>query len=139
MPWLPCGWPTPIVADSGNGFHQLYRVDLPADDDRIKRCLHALDLRFSDVAVKIDTAVFNPSRIVKLYGTKTMKGDDCPALGRPHRMSRLLHVPDQIAPVPPELLDAMAGEDMVEEQPQTVLEVFAAMETRAKFNSFDNH
>ena len=112
------GWPSPVVADSGNGYHLLSRVDLPASDDRIKRCLQALDLPFSDAAVKVDTAVFNPARIVKLYGTKAMKGDDCPALGRPHRMSRLLHVPDQIIPVPPDLLDALAGKAAVEEEPQ---------------------
>jgi P4 family phage/plasmid primase-like protien len=113
------GWPEPVVADSGNGFHQLYRVDLPADDGRVQRVLQALDLRFSDAEVKIDTAVFNPARIVKLYGTKAMKGDDCPALGRPHRMSRLLEVPDQPVPVPPELLDAMAGSAMPGDTPRT--------------------
>jgi hypothetical protein len=26
------GWPDPVQADSGNGAHLLYRVDLPADD-----------------------------------------------------------------------------------------------------------
>jgi P4 family phage/plasmid primase-like protien len=109
-------WPAPVVADSGNGYHQLYRVDLPTDDERVKRCLAALALRFTDDAVKIDTAVFNPARIVKLYGTKAMKGDDCPGLGRPHRMSRLLHVPDRIAPVPMELLDALAGEPVAEDE-----------------------
>ncbi len=25
-------WPAPILADSGNGYHLLYRIDLPADD-----------------------------------------------------------------------------------------------------------
>ncbi len=112
-------WPPPIVADSGNGYHQLYRVDLPADDDRVKRCLQALDLRFSDTAVKVDTAVFNPSRIVKLYGTKTMKGDNCPDLGRPHRMSRILDVPDQVESVPVAILDAMAGA-VIEEELQPI-------------------
>jgi putative DNA primase/helicase len=112
------GWPPPVIADSGNGYHQLYRVDLPNDDDRVKRCLQALDLRFSDAAVKVDTTVFNPARIVKLYGTKTMKGDNCPDLGRPHRMSRILKVPDKIEPVPLELLDVLAGEANDEEAPK---------------------
>ncbi|MCG7845031.1 MAG: hypothetical protein MIO90_06335, partial [Methanomassiliicoccales archaeon] len=34
------GWPDPIVADSGNGAHLLYRIDLPNDDrsrDLVKR------------------------------------------------------------------------------------------------------
>ena len=109
-------WPAPVVADSGNGYHQLYQIELPADDDRVKRCLQALDLRFTDAAVDIDTTVFNPSRIVKLYGTKAMKGDDCPDLGRAHRMSRLLHVPDRLDLVPSELLDALADQVLPDEQ-----------------------
>jgi hypothetical protein len=28
-------WPPPLVADSGNGFHLLYRVNLPCADDRL--------------------------------------------------------------------------------------------------------
>jgi len=27
------GWPAPVEADSGNGYHALYAVDLPADDE----------------------------------------------------------------------------------------------------------
>jgi hypothetical protein len=26
------GWPAPVLGDSGNGYHLLYRIDLPADD-----------------------------------------------------------------------------------------------------------
>src|SRR6185503_20850612 len=33
-------WPEPIAADSGNGFHLLYRIDLPTDDaGMVKRML----------------------------------------------------------------------------------------------------
>ena len=103
------GWPEPIAGDSGNGYHLLYRVDLSADAPEVKQCLEALHQRFSDEAVSIDTTVFNPARIVKLYGTKAEKGDDCPDLGRTHRLSRLLRVPDNIEPVPAEKLDALAG------------------------------
>lgn len=80
------GWPEPILADSGNGYHLLYRVDLPADDgDLVERCLHALAAQFDTAEVKVDTKVFNPSRIVKLYGTISRKGDSTPE--RPHRRS----------------------------------------------------
>ena len=27
------GWPAGLLADSGNGYHASYRVDLPADDE----------------------------------------------------------------------------------------------------------
>src|SRR5882724_7400629 len=53
------GWPDPIVADSGNGGHLDYRVELPANDGAIvKRCLQALAHRLDNDAVKIDQSVF---------------------------------------------------------------------------------
>jgi hypothetical protein len=86
------GWPKPIIADSGNGAHLLYRVDCPTDDDNlIKNCLLALAFRFDDEVVKIDRKVFNPSRIWKLYGTVSHKGDYSPA--RPHRLAKIIEVP----------------------------------------------
>jgi hypothetical protein len=83
------GWPAPILADSGNGGHLLYKIDLPVDDcEVVKRCLEALALRFNDDRVKVDQSVFNPSRIWKLYGTLSRKGDSLP--DRPHRLARIL-------------------------------------------------
>ena len=29
---IAAGWPAPLLGDSGNGGHVLWRVDLPADD-----------------------------------------------------------------------------------------------------------
>ena len=88
------GWPTPIIADSGNGAHALYRVDLPAEDGgTVQRILQALAGRFDDAVVKVDTSVHNPARIWKLYGTMACKGDDVP--GRPWRMARIIDAPDQ--------------------------------------------
>ena len=102
------GWPAPILADSGNGGHLMYRVDLPAQDgELVDRCLHALAARFDDAVVKVDTGVDNPARIWKLYGTPARKGDSTPA--RPHRLARLLDAPARLDIVPPELLDALAG------------------------------
>ena len=103
------GWPEPIAADSGNGYHLLYRIDQPASAEIVKQCLEALDHRFSDDTVGVDTTVFNPARIVKLYGTLASKGDDCPDLGRPHRLSRLLTVPDKVEIVTEAQLEALAG------------------------------
>jgi hypothetical protein len=85
-------WPDPILADSGNGFHLLYRVDLHADDKgMIERILHALAKQFDCDKVKIDRKVFNASRICKLPGTWARKGDNMPM--RPHRQAQLLEVP----------------------------------------------
>ena len=89
------GWAEPVVADSGNGFHLLYRVDLANDDrarDLVKRLLHTLGGRFSNEHVKLDENVFNAARIWKLYGTVACKGDSTPE--RPHRVARLIGVPD---------------------------------------------
>ncbi len=38
--WLreDAGWPEPILADSGNGWHVLYRVDLPNDEAARRLC-----------------------------------------------------------------------------------------------------
>ncbi len=88
------GWPQPILADSGNGTHLLYRVDLPVDDGGIvKRALEALAAEFDDNLSHVDTKVFNPARIWKLYGTVARKGDDLS--DRPHRMARILEVPGE--------------------------------------------
>lgn len=101
------GWPDPILADSGNGYHLLYRVDLPRDDgELIKRCLLALASRFNTDAVKVDTSVFNPSRICKLYGTIAKKGDNTP--DRPHRRAVVMRADGDVRIVSRELLDALA-------------------------------
>jgi len=101
------GWPGPALCDSGNGYHLLYRVDLPVDDqDLVKRCLHALGDRFDTDAVQIDRSVYNPSRITKLYGSLVCKGDH--TAERPHRYSRVVEMPGALQPVPPELLEALA-------------------------------
>jgi hypothetical protein len=85
-------WPDPILADSGNGYHLLYAVDLPANDGGlVERLLRSLAERFDSAQVKIDQKVFNPSRICKLPGTLARKGDDTP--GRPHRRAKILEVP----------------------------------------------
>jgi putative DNA primase/helicase len=104
------GWPASLCADSGNGAHLLYRIDLPnekASEDLLKRVLHALGARFDTAAVQVDKTTFNPARIAKTYGTTARKGDDIPE--RPHRLSRILDLPDELKPVSAELLQALAA------------------------------
>ena len=103
------GFYNPVIADSGNGYHLLYRVEIYNDDDRkvlIKTFLTALDMMFSDEHVTIDTAVFNAARITKLYGTMAQKGEN--TADRPHRMSRILRVPDEIKKTSIELIQKIA-------------------------------
>jgi len=83
------GWPEPIVADSGNGAHLMYRINLPINDNElVKRVLEALSMLFSDDKVKVDTVVHNTARIWKLYGTWARKGDNTD--DRPHRPARVI-------------------------------------------------
>lgn len=107
--WLTeCGWPSPIVAMSGNGWHLLYRIDAPTEDeDLLKRCLASVATRFLTPAVSVDQKVFNAARISKLYGTLARKGDHTDA--RPHRRSEIIDLPDPIEVVPLSALEWLAG------------------------------
>lgn len=114
--WLATqGWPAPILADSGNGAHLLYRIDLGNDDDAkalVKTCLEALAGKFDDrngqtCPVKVDTGVFNASRIWKLYGTLAAKGDN--TQDRPHRLARIIETPEAPEVVAPERLRDLAA------------------------------
>ncbi|MBF0234849.1 MAG: hypothetical protein HQK65_17705 [Desulfamplus sp.] len=72
-----------LTAVSGNGGHILIRIpqDLPVNPENqsfIKNFIAQLSERFSTEMVDVDTTVFNPARIWKLYGTKAMKGDEVP-------------------------------------------------------------
>jgi phage/plasmid-associated DNA primase len=105
------GWPEPVRADSGNGAHLLYRVDLPVDKDALDLlhgCLVALAARFDDAAIVVDQKMANASRITKFYGTLTRKGEN--TADRPHRRSALISVPEAIAVVPVEFLEELAGQ-----------------------------
>lgn len=103
------GWSEPIVADSGNGAHLLYPIDLPNDDEStilIKTALEALDFQFSNETVNVDKGVFNAARIWKLYGTMACKGDHTEE--RPHRLSQILTYPEELKEVSVEQLKSLA-------------------------------
>jgi uncharacterized protein (DUF927 family) len=97
---LGLDWPEPVVADSGNGYHLLYPIELPnhkAARNVIKHILKRLSQRFSDSLVKIDESVFNPARITRLYGTVNRKGENLAE--RPWRRSALLSCPESRRPM----------------------------------------
>ena len=98
------GWPAPLVAESGNGMHLLYAIDLPNDDEStalVKAVLLALGERFDDAQIKVDRTVFNAARIVKLYGTVANKGDHTTAA--PWRLSKLVDTPARAVVTPEQL------------------------------------
>lgn len=85
------GFSNPVECDSGNGYHGLYRIDLPNDPATrtlVETSLKILDAKFSTTRVAVDTTVFNAARICKVYGSVAQKGDNTP--DRPHRLSRIL-------------------------------------------------
>ncbi|MEX2169985.1 MAG: YfjI family protein [Pirellulales bacterium] len=117
-------WPAPILADSGNGAHLLFRIDLPNDAvsaKLVQRVLRQLAVNFDDdddcsPCVKVDQSVFNASRICKLYGTVARKGDH--TLDRPWRLSRILFTPDDIRVVTREQLEVYAGTEPPPPEPR---------------------
>ena len=87
----------PVVADSGNGAHLLYRLELSnnqAATALVRRILAGVAARCGSEDVAVDQTVFNAARIVKLWGTLACKGDSTP--DRPHRRSRLLELPEDM-------------------------------------------
>jgi hypothetical protein len=110
--WLreDVGWPDPVLADSGNGWHLLYRVDLPNDEaarEIVKGALAAIGARFTGRGVDVDQAVFNAARIFKVYSTTARKGHH--TADRPHRLARLVDVPSTVQVVPQAKLEALAA------------------------------
>jgi hypothetical protein len=73
---------------SGNGYHLLLKVPSYSTEksEEIKYLLGFLASKFSNDEAKVDTGVFNPSRICRVYGTLNMKG--VPSNERPHRMAK---------------------------------------------------
>ena len=105
-------WPSPVIIDSGNGWQACYRIDLPATEHArtlLKMFLLAVGARFDSAAVTIDKGVFAANTHAKLPGTWVRKG---PATAdRPHRIARLVHVPQQVLAVPAGMIAAVAGTD----------------------------
>lgn len=88
------GWPMPALGMSGNGAHALYRCRIPNSPawrttavslyrGLRERTRETLD----DLGVRLDTAVHNPARIWRLYGSRNRKGTETPE--RPHRMATI--------------------------------------------------
>lgn len=91
------GFEEPVVCDSGNGFHLLYKIAMKNNNENTTICkefLQVLDMLFSNTNVEIDCSTFNSSRICKLYGTFSRKGSNTKK--RPQRESKILRIPDEV-------------------------------------------
>lgn len=90
-----------LTACSGNGIHILYAIDLPNNDESkqaVANFLKALSSKFTDDKVNVDTTVSNASRIWKVYGTQTKKGEE--SQERPHRYAEFIGVRQEGSNVP---------------------------------------
>lgn len=111
------GWNDPIIGHSGNGTHLIYKVALSTERKQLlQNTLKALALLFSDDKMDIDLTTFNPSRICKLYGTVARKGANTEKW--PHRLSKILKVPERIEEIAPEFLEELVRILPQEEKPQ---------------------
>jgi P4 family phage/plasmid primase-like protien len=100
------GWPAPLLCDSGNGWHLLYRVELPNDDSSTALVRGILG-RLKQLFPLVDLANYNASRICKAYGSWARKGEHTEE--RPWRRSAIVEAPET-RPVSPEQLSVLAAE-----------------------------
>lgn len=95
---------------SGNGCSILIR--LPSYDcyrsEEIGAFLEMLDSQCSTEFAKVDTSVFNSSRIMRTIGTLNMKGESTQE--RPHRLSKTLTSYDQAHQKEYDILDLFSSE-----------------------------
>jgi hypothetical protein len=93
------GFPEPIFADSGNGYHLLYALNEPNDEATetlLKDFLAGLSVKFTNDESQVDVGNYDCNRVVKLYGSVARKGDD-PSLWR---RSGVLEVPTRSTELP---------------------------------------
>lgn len=104
------GFEQPVICDSSNGYHLLYRQAMLNNEknaETMKNFLQVLDLYFSTEKVKVDCSTFNASRICKLYGAISRKGSNTKE--RPQRESKILRVPKDIKVTPNEYFEKVAS------------------------------
>jgi hypothetical protein len=81
------GWPMPKVCSSGNGWHLLYPIDLPNDDNATGLVRGTL-ARLHQLFPMVDPGNFDPPRLCKLYGSWARKGEHSEE--RPWRRSAIV-------------------------------------------------
>lgn len=94
------GFTDPVVCQSGNGYHIMYRLNnVEATEENakyIKDFFYYMSMRFTDEYVDFDTQNSNAARLTKMYSTTARKGGN--TTDRPHRISKVIKVPDNIIP-----------------------------------------
>ena len=86
------GFCDPVRADSGNGCHLLYPVDMPSDQANnhiVRDFLKELSSRVTSSGAQVDPVTWDSQRMVRLYGTRARKGSSTP--DRPWRTTGILN------------------------------------------------
>ena len=113
------GFEKPVIGFSGNGYHLLYKIHMGNTAD-IKKLLDmslkTLNMLFADDYIDVDMKNFNASRVCKLYGTRAQKGTDSQLA--PHRMSKIMQVPDAIKDTTKKYFEKLVSYYPQEEKPQ---------------------
>lgn len=92
------GFNPPVVVFSGNGVHIYLRCAMLNNEKNtkiVKRFLQALSMMFTDEHTDVDTAVFNPARIMRLPSSYSCKGNRLDET-RPQRLCRFVKIPQEI-------------------------------------------
>jgi hypothetical protein len=76
--------PEPYVDFTGNGYRVALRCDVPVEEDTKDHLYGIFDAVKKDTGARIDN-ILNPSRIIKVPGTWSIKGASTPE--RPHRLA----------------------------------------------------
>ena len=87
------GWCQPMINSSGNGAHVMFPINEPNNQETketIQAFLKSLAQRYDEPGCKVDTSVFNASRIWKMPGTFVRKGYSTDE--RPHRKAKILQL-----------------------------------------------
>ncbi len=86
--WLRSqGWPEPMLCDSGNGWHLLYRIEL-ANDEASASLVHRFLSRLKQLFPMVDAGNSDAPRLCKLYGSWARKGEHSEE--RPWRRSAIV-------------------------------------------------
>jgi hypothetical protein len=104
----------PLVADTGNGFHLVFKLAPFAADERAmglpKECILAVKSKFEKpgLNLEIDASVAEPEQPTRCYGTWNRKYPDTP--GRPQRRSQVISAPAKWNSVDRSRLELLAAE-----------------------------
>jgi hypothetical protein len=94
------GFPQPITADSGNGWHLYFKLEsipnTPGNYDLLTNCLKAIAYKFREdrAVAEVDISMADPAQLTKAYGTLVRKGPHSPE--RPWRQSKLVSIPNPV-------------------------------------------